>query len=81
MVKLVDAPDSKSGSERSVGSSPTARTKVSFDFVKLGLAAALRYLDAHYRGTVSSDRTTPLDQGGKPAYSDEWRFAFGEANP
>ncbi len=26
VVKLVDAPDSKSGSERSVGSSPTART-------------------------------------------------------
>ena len=27
VVKLVDAPDSKSGSERSVGSIPTARTK------------------------------------------------------
>jgi hypothetical protein len=26
VVKLVDAPDSKSGSERSVGSSPTTRT-------------------------------------------------------
>ncbi|CUX59085.1 conserved hypothetical protein [Agrobacterium sp. NCPPB 925] len=26
MVELVDAPDSKSGSERSVGSSPTTRT-------------------------------------------------------
>ena len=26
VVKLVDAPDSKSGSERSVGSIPTART-------------------------------------------------------
>ena len=26
VVKLVDAPDSKSGSERSVGSTPTART-------------------------------------------------------
>jgi hypothetical protein len=26
VVELVDAPDSKSGSERSVGSSPTART-------------------------------------------------------
>ena len=27
VVELVDAPDSKSGSERSVGSIPTARTK------------------------------------------------------
>ncbi len=26
VVELVDAPDSKSGSERSVGSTPTART-------------------------------------------------------
>ena len=29
VVKLVDAPDSKSGSERSVGSIPTARTILS----------------------------------------------------
>ncbi len=28
VVELVDAPDSKSGSERSVGSTPTARTTV-----------------------------------------------------
>jgi hypothetical protein len=28
VVELVDAPDSKSGSERSVGSIPTARTKL-----------------------------------------------------
>jgi hypothetical protein len=29
-VELVDAPDSKSGSERSVGSIPTARTRILF---------------------------------------------------
>ena len=34
VVKLVDAPDSKSGSERSVGSSPTART-ILFPFQNL----------------------------------------------
>jgi hypothetical protein len=42
-------------------------------------------LDEHYpgraRGSVSSGFTTPLDQGDKPAYSDEWRFVFGGANP
>jgi hypothetical protein len=30
VVELVDAPDSKSGSERSVGSIPTARTNIFF---------------------------------------------------
>lgn len=30
VVELVDAPDSKSGSERSVGSSPTTRTTLYF---------------------------------------------------
>ncbi len=30
MVELVDAPDSKSGSVRSVGSIPTARTNIFF---------------------------------------------------
>jgi hypothetical protein len=30
VVELVDAPDSKSGSARSVGSSPTARTIIRF---------------------------------------------------
>ncbi len=33
MAELVDAPDSKSGSERSVGSSPTTRTMISFRIV------------------------------------------------
>jgi hypothetical protein len=35
--------------------------------------------DGH--GSVCSGFTTPLDQAGKPAYPDDWRFAFGEANP
>ncbi len=33
VVELVDAPDSKSGSARSVGSIPTARTKVYLAFL------------------------------------------------
>ena len=33
VVELVDAPDSKSGSERSVGSIPTARTISSDQFI------------------------------------------------
>jgi hypothetical protein len=54
---------------------------VSFDFIRSRLVAVQRYLNEHYPGSVSSDFTTPLDQCGKPAYSDDWRFVFGGVNP
>ena len=37
VVELVDAPDSKSGSERSVGSIPTARTIAVPNLAKVGV--------------------------------------------
>lgn len=37
--------------------------------------------DGSAHGSVSSDFTTPLDSNGKPAYSNDWRFVFGEVNP
>jgi hypothetical protein len=41
VVELVDAPDSKSGSERSVGSIPTARTTFKLPFQSLSGMALL----------------------------------------
>ena len=57
VVKLVDAPDSKSGSARSVGSIPTARTTI--------LAHALSLYDlAHYSAQHrTAHRLAGSDQG------------------
>ncbi len=44
VVELVDAPDSKSGSERSVGSSPTTRTTLYFSSLYLmRYSSAVKY--------------------------------------
>ena len=41
VVELVDAPDSKSGSERSVGSIPTARTILQIDLSTLSVGSSV----------------------------------------
>jgi hypothetical protein len=40
VVELVDAPDSKSGSERSVGSIPTARTNNAFQLTQRSIGSS-----------------------------------------
>ncbi|HQR89320.1 MAG TPA: hypothetical protein PLH31_08670, partial [Caulobacter sp.] len=46
---LVDAPDSKSGSERSVGSTPTARTINLFNMEDWISARSRDFLESHFR--------------------------------
>jgi hypothetical protein len=57
VVELVDAPDSKSGSERSVGSIPTARTTFSSQSTS-GFAAAVM----HFR--IGARRPWKVSQAG-----------------
>ena len=68
VVKLVDAPDSKSGSERSVGSIPTART--TFVCAMPPTNPSRGYGFALLRPTIATGRkerpgsTKPPGQGG-----------------
>ncbi|SPL66493.1 hypothetical protein OHAE_2360 [Ochrobactrum soli] len=59
MVELVDAPDSKSGSERSVGSIPTTRT-TSLKISSFCHPASFRRVDHGY--STSPDGTFPIDR-------------------
>ena len=73
MVELVDAPDSKSGSVRSVGSIPTARTI--FARFSLALSDHARRLDPSHLDHVTSDIGHPVhdrdfqDAVARPAFS------------
>jgi hypothetical protein len=75
VVELVDAPDSKSGSERSVGSIPTARTTFSTAVAELGLKGSNS--SARFRIRFPQTFSVPIQTAGKVRFRGSGLVARG----